>query len=234
MIQYFVLQAVSTYVTAAATYTENTIVMILTLLSILALSIQMARRYFMRVLRKFTLRLAADIWWLLFVILRDASIFLMVFLGFTLFFPGIYQDFPIAMPFMPLSIDLFAIALVILLVKDTDEEPRYNLAITILVSLGTLLYLFGAIFVTESATQLGVLPPTVSNSASNIWGFINSNFNSVNNPALSIYTFYICFAVLAIAGLVALIYSIGGNEPRNTITVNPAPVEKQTEAPVKQ
>ena len=232
---YFLLQGgVSTYVTAAATYTESTIIVILTLLSILAISIQIARRYFLRVLRKFTLRLAADIWWLLFVILRDASIFLMVFLGFMLFYPGIYQDFPIAVPFMPLSIDLFAIALVILLVKDTDEEPKYNSAITVLVGLGTILFITGTIFVTESATQLGVLPPTVSNSSSNLWGFMNNTFNSMTNPALSIYTFYACFAVLAIAGLVAFIYGMGGNLPRNTITITPKPVEKQTAAPEKQ
>ena len=232
---YILLQgAASVYVTAAATYTESTIVVILTLLSILAVSIQIARRYFLRVLKKFTLRLAADIWWLLFVILRDASIFLMVFLGFMLFYPGIYQDFPIAVPFMPLSVDFFAIALVILLVKDTDEEPKYNSAITVLVGIGTLLFITGTIFVTESATQLGVLPPTVSNASSNIWGFMNNNFNSMNNPSLSIYTFYFCFAVLALAGLVAFIYGLGGSLPKNTITISPKPVEKQTEAPQKQ
>ena len=98
-------QIVGNYVTAGSIYTENTVIVILTMLTVLALSIQIARRYFIRILRKFTLRFAADIWWLIYVLLRDASIFLVVFLGVMLFWPGIYQDFPIAVPFMPLAVE---------------------------------------------------------------------------------------------------------------------------------
>ena len=142
---------VGNYVTAGSVYTENTLVVLLTMLTVLALSIQIARRYFIRILRKFTLRFAADIWWLIYVILRDASIFLVVFLGVMLFWPGIYQDFPIAVPFMPLAIDMFAIALVIMLVKDTEDDPFYNSIVSILVIIGSVLYLGGTILVTESA-----------------------------------------------------------------------------------
>ena len=221
------------YITTATTYTENTIAVLLTLISILAISIQVARGYFLRVLRKFTLRVAADIWWLIFVILRDASIFLMVFLGFMLFYPGTYQDFPIAVPVMPLSIDIFAIALVILLIKDTDEEPRWNNVITVLVGLGTMLYIFGTVFVTESAVQLAVLPPTVSASSSNLWGLFYNTMNSQLNPALSIYSFYLCFGILAICGVVAFIYGIRGSMPRNSIKTIPTPILKPTAEPAQ-
>lgn len=222
------LQAASgVYVTAAATYTENTIVVILTLLSLLAISIQIARVYFLRVLRKFTLRLAADIWWLLYVVLRDASIFLMVFLGFMLFWPGIYQDFPIAMPFAPLAIDFFAMALVMLLIVDTDESPFYNSIVTILVLIGSTLYITGIILVTESPVALGILPPTVSASTSNIWGFANQYFNSINNPALSIYTFYVTFTILLLCGLVAIVYSFKGGIVNRFLEPKPKPVVKE-------
>lgn len=217
------------YVATGATYTENTIVVLLTLLSILAISIQVARGYFLRVLRKFTLRVAADIWWLLFVVLRDASIFLMVFLGFMLFYPGIYQDFPIAMPVMPLAIDFYAIALVILLVKDTDEEPKWNTIITLLVGIGTILYIFGTIFVTESAVQLAVLPKTVLKTNSNIWGLLYNSMNSQLNPDLSIYSFYVCFAILVVCGAIAFRYGITGNMPRNSIKTTPNPIVKETQ-----
>ncbi|MCL5008297.1 MAG: hypothetical protein M1156_00180 [Candidatus Marsarchaeota archaeon] len=221
----------TTYLNAATIYTENTIAVMLTLLTILAISIQVARGYFLRVLKKFTLRVAADVWWLIYVILRDASIFLVVFLGFMLFYPGIYQDFPIAVPFMPLAVDFFAIALVIMLIKDTDEDIKYNNVLTILIAVGTFLYIFGTIFVTESATQLANLPPTVSNSASNIWGFVNTYFNSMNNPALSIYSFYICFGILVIAGIVALRYGLEFGIPRSSVITNPNPIIKQTGQP---
>ena len=224
------------YLSAATIFTENTIAVTLTLLSILAVSIQIARGYFLRILRKFTLRLAADIWWLLFVILRDASIFLMVFLGFMLFYPGTYEDFAIGVPFMLLAINFFAAALVIILIKDTDEEPKWNTVITILVILGTTLYIFGTIFVTESPTVLlNPVPATVSTSNLNIWGYMNNTFNSQNNPTLAIYSFYVCFAILVIEGGIAMFYGLtGGNIPRNMIPKMAKPIAKQTQQPATQ
>lgn len=234
MIGEILLQTASTYVSAGAIYTENTITVIIMMLSVLAASIQIARGYFLRILRKFTLRLAADIWWLLYVILRDASVFLIVFFGVLLFWPGIYQDFPIAVPFQPLAIDFFAMGLVLILVKDTDEEPFYNSLLTILVLIGAFLYITGTVFVTESATQLPVLPPTVATGSGNIWGFFNNNFNSQNNPALSIYTFYVTFAILGICGLIAVISSFKGGIFNRFIEPKPMPVIKETAPPQQQ
>jgi hypothetical protein len=222
------LQSAATYVTAGSIYTENTIVVLITLLMVLALSVQIARNYFLRILRKFTLRLAADIWWLVYILLRDASIFLVVFLGFMLFWPAIYQDFPIAVPFEPLAIDFYAMALVLMLVADTDEVPLYNSIVTILVLIGTVLYITGVIFVTESATALPVPPATVSLSTTNIWGYFNANFNSINNPDLSIYTFYVTFGILSICGAVAIIYSFKGGIMNRTIEPKPKPAVKET------
>ncbi len=216
-----------TYVTAGSVYTENTITVLIEILAVLAISMQIARGYFLRILRKFTLRLAADIWWLLFVLLRDASIFLVLFLGVSLFWPGTYQDYPIAVPFQPLAIDFFAFALVLLLVVDTDEVPKWNSLLTIFVLIGTTLYLFGTVFVTENAVALATLPPTVSTSTSNFWGFMNTYFNSENNPAMGIYTFYVTFTILLIAGAAAVAASFKGSYPRKSIETNPKPIVKQ-------
>ncbi len=219
----------SSFVAAEATYTENTVAVILTMLTVLALSIQIARRYFLRILRKFTLRLAADIWWLLYVILRDASIFLVVFLGVMLLWPGIYQDFPIAVPFAPIAIDFFAMALVVMLVVDTEENSFYNSIVTIFVVIGSFLYITGVILVTESPVALAVLPPTVSASTSNIWGFANQYLNSVNNPALSIYTFYVASAILGLCGLVAILYSFKGGILNRTTEPKAKPIVRDVD-----
>ena len=227
----FLLQSAATYVTAGSVYTENTIVVLITMLMVLALSVQIARNYFLRILKKFTLRLAADIWWLVYVLLRDASIFLVVFLGFILFWPAIYQDFPIAVPFMPLAIDFYAMALVLMLVVDTDEAPFYNSLMTILVLIGSVLYITGVVFVTESAASLPILPATVSTSTSNIWGYFNANFNSQNNPNLSIYSFYVTFAILGLCGLVAILYSFRGGILNRLIEPKPKPAVKETVNP---
>lgn len=223
-------------ITAGSIYTEQTITVVIQLLMVLAVSMQIARGYFLRILRKFTLRLAADIWWLLFILLRDASIFLILFLGVSLFWPGTYQDYPIAVPFMPIAIDLYAAALVILLIKDTDEEPKWNSALTLLVVAGAFLYIIGTVFVTESAVYMATLPPTVSLSASNPWGFFNTFFNSEHNPAMAIYTFYAGFGLFLLLGLIAITASFlqPGGTPRSRIQTNPKPVVKQPAAPEQQ
>ncbi len=222
-----------TLVTAGSVYTENTVTVLLEILVVLAISMQIARGYFLRILRKFTLRLAADIWWLLFILLRDASIFLIVFLGVSLFWPGTYQDYPIAVPWQLLAVDFFAIALVIMLIKDTDESPTWNSALTVLVAIGSFLYIVGTVLVTESALALTTLPPTVSASTNNIWGFFNTYFNSINNPTLAIYSFYVCFTILLVAGAVAIGASFRGGIAKRTLAVAPKPVVKQPQAPAQ-
>jgi hypothetical protein len=99
------------------------------------------------------------------------------------------------------------------------------------VIIATTLYITGMILVTESPTALGVLPPTVSLSTSNIWGFANTYFNSINNPALAIYTFYISFVILGLCGLVAVVYSFKGGILNRFIEPKPKPVIKDTMPP---
>ena len=185
---------------AGSLFTEQTVTLLVEIFVILAMFMQLSRGYFLRVLRKFTLRFAADIWWILFVLLRDGSIFIILFLGVTLFWPGTYQDYPIAMPFQLLGVDFFAFALVLLLLKDTDEEPKYNSLLSAFIMIGGLLILFGTIFVTENPVQTGISMPTVSSGTSNFWGYLYYTFASNQNPTLSIYSFYACIALLAIAG----------------------------------
>ena len=227
--------AAQTYVTAGSVYTETTTTVLLMILTVLAISVQIARGYFLRILRKFTLRLAADLWWLLFILLRDASIFLIVFLGVSLFWPGTYQDYAVAVPFQPLAIDFFAFALVLMLIKDTDEDPKYNAMLTYLVLIGTFLYIFGTVFITESAVVLSPQPPTVSSSTSNLWGFLYIYFNSQNDPAMAIYTFYVTFLLFLGAGAVAIRASLkGGGIPKGSVLTNPKPQVKETASPPVQ
>lgn len=216
-------------------FVVETVTVLIEILMVLAISMQLARGYFFRVLRKFTLRLAADIWWLIYVILRDITVLLVLLLGIVDFLPAINLTYPLAVPFQPLGIVLYAFALVILLVKDTDENGKYDTMVTTLLSAGSGLYLLGTVFITESAVQLASLPPTVSASTSNFWGFIYNVFNSVKDPALEIYTFYVCFALLVIAGLIAIKWSLEapGGAPKGSIRTNPEPmiVRKPATAP---
>ncbi len=210
-------------------FVEETIAVVILLLMVLAISLQLARGYFLRILRKFTLRLTADLWWLIYILLRDLTVFLVLFLGFVLFLPSANLAYPVAVPFMPLGIDLYAFALVLILVKETDEDGKYDTLVTTLLAAGTALYMIGTIGVTESAVQLAQLPGTVSPNASNPWGFFFTYFNSVNNPALEMYSFYITFALLVIAGLYAIKWSFNptGAKPKTV----PNPIAKTGPVP---
>jgi hypothetical protein len=189
------------WVSAGSVLVEQIITLLVSLLAILALSMQIARGYFLRILRKFTLRLAADVWWLVFVLLRDAGIFLVLFLGITLFWPGTFEDYAMAVPFQPLGIDFFTFALVLLLLRDTNEDPKANALLTVFITIGTALFLFGTIFVTYNPAQItSVAIPTVSASPSNFWGFLYTYFDSLNSPQIAIYSFYITLLILAAAG----------------------------------
>ena len=208
-------------------YILETITVVLSLLMVIAISLQVARGYFLRILRKFTLRLTADLWWMVFIILRDLMVLLTVLLGLVVFMPAVDLVYPVAVPFEPLGIVLYAFALVLILTKDTDESAKYDTMITKLLGAGTGLYLLGVITVTETPLSLAVLPSTVSTSNGNIWGFFYNTFSSMSNPALYMYSFYISFALLAIAGILALKWSIGQKDRKPATTpkpvVNPAP-----------
>lgn len=208
-------------------YIIETITVVLSLLMVIAISLQVARGYFLRILRKFTLRLTADLWWMVFIILRDLMVLLTVLLGLVVFMPAIDLAYPVAAPFEPLGVVLYAFALVLILTKDTDESAKYDTMITKLLGAGTGLYLLGVITVTETPLSLAVLPSTVSKSSGNIWGFFYNTFSSTSNPALYMYSFYVSFALLAIAGILALKWSLRQKDRKPVTTpkptLNPAP-----------
>ncbi len=189
-------------VSAGSVFTEGTIAVVLTFLIVMALSLQIGRGYFVRILNKFTLRLGADIWWLTYVLIRDALIFLSFLFGLMLFLPGVFQDFAMAVPFMPLAIVFIAGALIVKLYWDADEDRTAFRIVTIMLFIATVLYLTGAIFVLETPTALPTLPSQIGTSG--IWYDIYNMFSSQVNVDLSITTFEVCFAILSIIGLIAL------------------------------
>jgi hypothetical protein len=192
---------------AGSIWFETTIAVALVFVSAMAFSLQIARGYFIRVLNKFTLRLGADIWWLAYVLIRDGLIFMSFIMGLLVFFPGTFLDYPIAVPFMPVSVVLFGIALVTKLYFDADDNRNAFRAVTALVFGGTMLWVFGTIFVTETPIFMSSLPPGVS-ANSGMWYFMYSTFSSTSNLGLAMTTFQACFAVLGVIGVFGFVHPI--------------------------
>lgn len=194
-------------VNGGSIWLETTIVVALAFVSAMAFSLQIARGYFVRVLNKFTLRLGADIWWLAYVLIRDALIFLSFVLGLLVFFPGTFLDYPIAVPFMPVAVVLFGLALVTKLYFDADDNRNAFRAVTVLVFAATLLWIFGTVFITETPLLLSTLPPGVS-ASSGMWYYVYSTFSSTNNLGLAMGTFEACFAALGIIAVFGFAHPI--------------------------
>jgi hypothetical protein len=194
-------------VSAGSVWLETTIAVAMVFVTAMAFSLQIARGYFTRILNKFTLRLGADIWWLAYILIRDALIFMSFVMGLMVFFPGTYLDYPLAVPFMPLSVLLFGMALVVKLYVDADENRNAFRAVTFLTFGGAALWIFGAIFVLETPLVLSTLPAGVS-ATSGVWAFMYNNFSSTANLNLAMDSFQACFAGLGVLALLGLAHPV--------------------------
>lgn len=188
----------------------NWILIIISVLSVITLSVQTGRSYYVRKLRKFNNLLTTDMWMLFYLLIKDANIFLIVFIGSIMFWPAIYGFIPIAVPFAPLAIDFFAIAGLLIITTDVDENSFYNSILSVLTAIGAALYLAGFIFVTQNPITSKILLLASSPHSLSIWYFINANFNSLNNPVLAMWSFNICFSIFLACGVLATLYSFKG------------------------
>jgi len=196
-------------VSGGSIWLETTIAVALVFVAAMAFSLQIARGYFLRTLEKFTLRLGADIWWLAYVLIRDGLIFMSFIMGLLVFFPGTLGDYAIAVPFMPVSVVLFGVALITKLYFDADEDRNVFRVVTALVFGGAASWIFGVIFVTE--TPLALAPsnmPSSISTTSGFWYTLANTFNSQTNPDLYMASFYVCFTALGILGVLGLAHPI--------------------------
>ena len=225
-------------VSGGSIWLETTIAVALVFVMAMAFSLQIARGYFLRTLEKFTLRLGADIWWLAYVLIRDGLIFMAFIMGLMVFFPGTFQDYDLAVPFMPLAVVLFGAALVTKLYFDADEDRRVFRAVTVMIFAGTISWIFGTIFVTETPLALGTLPAGVS-STGGLWYTLYNTFSSRANVDLSMLSFNIFFPALGVIGFVGLLHPIlhsrvSKSTPRisqNTSPVSPSPMPSRSAQP---
>ena len=213
-------------VSGGSIWLETTIAVAMVFVTAMAFSLQIARGYFLRTLEKFTLRLGADIWWLAYVLIRDGLIFMSFIMGLLVFFPGTFEDYYMAVPFMPVSVVLFGAALILKLYFDADEDRTIFRAVTALVFGGAALWIFGSVFVLETPITLAALPSGVS-TTSGTWAYFFNTFNSYTNPDLAMTTFYATFAALGVLGIFGLAHPIlhsriGKSTPR--ISQTPGPV----------
>jgi hypothetical protein len=130
---------VSGFFDAGEGFIEGTIAAALVVLWLLALSLHLGRSYMVRTTGKFTLRLGADLWWIIYIGLRDLIV-VQVFIGSFIFF---YPDV-VAGQALPITGGLAAVcAFAVLLIKlfrHSDEASAFRWQV-LLLGLGATLYI---------------------------------------------------------------------------------------------
>ena len=171
---------------------EGTVVALLPILWFLILSVHLARPYILNVVTKFSLRLGADLWWLVYAGLRD----LLIVVTFVLSIQFLFVD-PFIAGAWPITGGLAAVcALAVLVVKliwDADDDPRAFYAVSALLALGATLYLVPT-FLGVQATDVGNLDD------------YSSLFVSSSHPVFAAAMAYVSVALCGILGFIAVGY----------------------------
>jgi len=147
-------------------------------------------------LHRFSLRLGADLWWILYVGLRDLLL-VQVFIGSIIFFyPDVIRgkDLPITGGLA--AVCAFAVMLIKLMTRG-DADVRWFRAQTILLGLGAALYV--------GPYLLGVQVSTIGTDTTNQLAAI---FVSSQNTDWSLALCYISAALVGVMGLVAVGYNL--------------------------
>jgi hypothetical protein len=190
------LDQVSGFFDAGEAFIEGTIAAVLVVLWVAALALHMARPYMAKTTGKFSLRLGADLWWIIYVGLRDI-ITLNVFLGsFIFFYPDVVtgQDLPVTGGLA--AVCAFAVVLIKLMTKG-DADRRWFVVQVLLLALGATLYL--------GPYLLGVQTTLLSGQRLDQFGPL---LVSSKNSDLALPLCYLSAALAGILGLVAVGYNL--------------------------
>ncbi len=191
-------QAIVTGINAGAEqFLEGTLAAVLPVIWIAILGLHLGRPYILDMIDRFTLRLGADLLWLIYVALRDLLIVSGVVMSFMFFFPDV-----VTADALPLTGGLAAAALFgVLLVKlmgDPDHNLRDFRLVTILLVIGAVFYFVPYVLGVQfnSVAQGGPFAST-------------SNFLVTNtNPNWAVGVAYVSVVLLAIMGAIATIYAL--------------------------
>ncbi len=132
-----------------------TIVAFLPVLWTMALVLHLGRPYVIRTLRRCGLRLGADVWWMSYLLMRDAVLLLTFALSWIFFEPSIVANSPLPLT-GPLAALFLLLALAVKLTRRVDDDINaYRLSTIFLVG-GATLYYFPQVFAVEANSQVNL------------------------------------------------------------------------------
>jgi hypothetical protein len=177
-------------------FVEGTIAAALVILWILAVALHLARPYMVRTTGKFTLRLGADLWWIIYVAIRDLLL-LQVFLGSIIF---LYPDV-VASQALPITGGLAAVcafaALMLKLMTKGDADLRSMRLQVLLIGLGAALYITPYLL----GPQMTMLHGSLTDQA--VGFFVTSQ-----NPDLALPLCYLSGIAIGVMGVMVVAWNL--------------------------
>ena len=152
--------------TGASAWLVLSVAAVLPILWAFTLTVHFARPYIVRFLRTLTLRFGGDVWWLSYVLLRDALIVVTLGLSMIFLMPNLYLK--VGLPITaPLAAVVLFWALLVKLVRDADDDPAAFRLVSLLLVVASVLYIVPQVYGMEAADQtyLGDLPAALISSS---------------------------------------------------------------------
>jgi hypothetical protein len=188
---------INAFVQGGEQFLEGTMAAALPLLWMLVVALHLARPYMVRTTHKFSLRLGADIWWVLYIGLRDVLIAATAILSFMFLYPDVLVADALPIGGSLATALLFA-ALLVKLVTDADNDPRAFKLVSNLLGIGSALYLV--------PTILGVQLASVDWGP--FWSGVAKALTTNTDQGVAIALCWFSIFAVAVMGLVALAYNL--------------------------
>ena len=112
-----------------------------------------ARPYVIRFLQSLTLRFGGDVWWLSYVLIRDALLTIVLALSVVFLMPNLYIGLGLPLT-APLAAVLLLWAMVVKLLRDADDDPAAFRIVSLLLVAASVLYIVPQIYGLEAADQV--------------------------------------------------------------------------------
>ena len=117
------------------------------------LSLHFARPYALRFLQSLTLRFGGDVWWLSYVLFRDALLVITLSLSMVFLFPNVYLRGDGLGITAPLATVVLFWATLVKLLRDPDDSPSDFRLQSILLVVAYALYIIPQVYGMEAADQ---------------------------------------------------------------------------------
>ena len=190
---------VNAFLQAGEQFLEGTMAAALPLLWMLVVALHLARPYMVRTTQKFSLRLGADIWWVLYIGLRDLMIALTAIFSFMVLYPDVLVSNALPIGGSLATVALFG-ALMVKLFADADNDPQAFKLVSTLLAAGSALYLV--------PTMLGVQLSGVKWGP--VWTDVGKALTTTTDQSVAIGLCWFSVAAIAVMGLVAVAYNLRG------------------------